>query len=183
MSILTVFFGASSAYVLYTYLTPVFEEYVGIPVPYISLVLLLFGVMVLCSNLLSGKMAARRGIYKLRFSYIALAVCMFLLPLALQGGWTGLPVIFAIGLLMYLQNSPIQVNVLNIATKEYPGAVTLAASTNSFSFNFGIAFGSVCGSTIVKHLNMGLLGLGGGVLALCALGCGLLLYRKTELPH
>lgn len=183
LSILTVFFGASSTYVLYTYLTPVFEEYVGIPVPYISLVLLLFGVMVLCSNLLSGKMASRRGIYKLRFSYIALAVCMFLLPLALQGGWTGLPVIFAIGLLMYLQNSPIQVNVLNIATKEYPGAVTLAASTNSFSFNFGIAFGSVCGSTIVKHLNMGLLGLGGGVLALCALGCGLLLYRKTELPH
>ena len=70
--------------------------------------------------------------------------------------------------------------MLNIATAEYPGAITLAASTNSFSFNFGIAFGSVCGSAIVEKLNMRLLGLGGGVLALCALTCAWMLHNKVQ---
>ena len=179
LSILTVFFGASSAYVLYTYLTPVLEEYIGIPSRFLSLVLLLFGVMVLLSNLLSGRMARKNGLYALRFSYIGLALCMFVLPFALYVAPLGLLVIFGIGVLMYLQNSPIQVNVLDIATKEYPGAVTLAASTNSFSFNFGIAFGSVCGSAIVNFVDMRYLGFGGGLLALCALGCVWLLYQKT----
>ncbi len=180
LSIFTVFFGASASYVLYTYLTPVFEEIIGIPSSWISPVLLLFGVMVLCSNLISGKMAQRKGIYKLRFSFLAMALAMFLLPLALRVPPLGLAVIFVIGLLMYLQNSPIQVNILDIATKEYPGAITLAASANSFSFNFGIAFGSVCGSLMVERLDMGLLGLGGGVLALCALCCALFLWKTME---
>ena len=180
LSIFTVFFGASASYVLYTYLTPVFEEIIGIPSSWISPVLLLFGVMVLCSNLISGKMAQRKGIYKLRFSFLAMALAMFLLPLALHMPPLGLAVIFVIGLLMYLQNSPIQVNILDIATREYPGAITLAASANSFSFNFGIAFGSVCGSLMVERLDMGLLGLGGGVLALCALGCALFLWKTME---
>lgn len=180
LSILTVFFGASSSYVLYTYLTPVFEDIIGVPSLWISVVLLLFGVMVLISNLISGKMAQRRGIYKLRFSFLALAFCMFFLPLALQIPVLGMFVIFVIGILMYLQNSPIQVNILNIATEEYPGAITLAASANSFSFNFGIAFGSVCGSFMVEKLDMRLLGLGGGVLALVALGCAWMLSQKAE---
>ena len=136
--------------------------------------------MVLFSNLISGRMALKNGIYKLRFTYVALAVCMFLLPVALGNAVAGMAVIFAIGLLMYLQNSPTQVNVLNIATAEYPGAITLAASTNSFSFNFGIAFGSVCGSAIVEKLDMRLLGLGGGVLALCALTCAWMLHNKVQ---
>ncbi|MBM6829032.1 MFS transporter [Anaerotignum lactatifermentans] len=178
LGIFTVFFGASSAYVLYTYLTPVFEELIGVPASLISPVLLLFGVMVFFSNLISGKMAQRRGIYKLRFSFLVMAAAMFVLPLTLKAAPLALAVIFVIGLVMYLQNSPIQVNILNIATREYPGAITLAASANSFSYNFGIAFGSVCGSLMVDRLDMRLLGLGGGVLALCALVCALLLHGK-----
>lgn len=178
LGICTVFFGASASYVLYTYLTPVFEEIIGVPASLISPVLLIFGVMVFFSNLISGKMAQKRGIYKLRFSFLAMALVMFLLPLALKMAPLGMAAVFVIGLLMYLQNSPIQVNILNIATREYPGAITLAASANSFSFNFGIAFGSVCGSMIVEKLDMRLLGLGGGVLALCALACALLLHKR-----
>lgn len=179
LGIFTVFFGASASYVLYTYLTPVFEELIGVPPSLVSPVLLVFGVMVFFSNLISGKMAQRKGIYKLRFSFLAMALAMFLLPVALKAApLLGMAVIFVIGLLMYLQNSPIQVNILNIATKEYPGAITLAASANSFSFNFGIAFGSVCGSLMVEKLDMCLLGLGGGVLALCALVCALFLQKR-----
>ena len=47
-------------------------------------------------------MALKNGIYKLRFTYVALAACMFLLPVTLGNPIAGMAVIFAIGLLMYL---------------------------------------------------------------------------------
>ena len=71
LSIFTVFFGASASYVLYTYLAPVFEEILHIPAKYISVALLAFGISVLFSNIYSGKMAEKNGVYKLRFSFLA----------------------------------------------------------------------------------------------------------------
>ena len=102
---------------------------------------------------------------------------MFFLPLAFYNNIAGLIFIFIIGFLMYLQNSPIQLNVLNIATKEYPGAITLAASMSSFAFTFGIPFGSMCGSIFVDNIGMEYIGIGGGILAVCALICALLLHK------
>ena len=180
LSIFTVFFGASASYVLYTYLAPIFEEILHVPSQYISIALLLFGVAVLFSNLYSGKMAEKNGVYKLRFAFLAQALFMFALPFAFYNDIAGIIVIFILGFLMYLQNSPIQVNVLNIATKEYPGAVTLAASMNSFAFNFGIAFGSVCGSFFVSKIGMHYVGIGGGIIAIFALISTVLLYNACK---
>ena len=180
LSIFTVFFGASASYVLYTYLAPVFEEILHIPAKYISVALLAFGISVLFSNIYSGKMAEKNGVYKLRFSFLAQAVFMFALPIGFYNNIAGIIFIFILGFLMYLQNSPIQVNVLNIATKEYPGAVTLAASMNSFAFNFGIAFGSICGSFFVDNIGMRYVGTGGGILAVFALISAVLLYKYSS---
>lgn len=183
LSIFTVFFGASASYVLYTYLAPIFEKILHIPSQYISIALLLFGVAVLFSNIYSGKMAEKNGVYKLRFTFIAQALLMFALPFAFYNDIAGIIVIFILGFLMYLQNSPIQVNVLNIATKEYPGAVTLAASMNSFAFNFGIAFGSVCGSFFVDNIGMHYVGIGGGIIAIFASISAILLYKACNVKN
>lgn len=183
LSIFTVFFGASASYVLYTYLAPIFEKILHVPSQYISIALLLFGVAVLFSNIYSGKMAEKNGVYKLRFAFIAQALLMFALPFAFYNDIAGIIVIFILGFLMYLQNSPIQVNVLNIATKEYPGAVTLAASMNSFAFNFGIAFGSVCGSFFVDNIGMHYVGIGGGIIAIFASISAILLYKACNVKN
>ena len=183
LSIFTVFFGASASYVLYTYLAPIFEKILHVPSQYISIALLLFGVAVLFSNIYSGKMAEKNGVYKLRFAFIAQALLMFALPFAFYNDIAGIIVILILGFLMYLQNSPIQVNVLNIATKEYPGAVTLAASMNSFAFNFGIAFGSVCGSFFVDNIGMHYVGIGGGIIAIFASISAILLYKACNVKN
>ena len=49
LSTFTILFGAASSYVLYTYLKPIFLDYVHIPNKYISAALLVFGVTVLFS--------------------------------------------------------------------------------------------------------------------------------------
>lgn len=180
LSTFTILFGAASSYVLYTYLKPIFLDYVHIPNKYISAALLVFGVAVLFSNLLSGKLAEHNGVYRLRFIFIMQFLCMIVLPFALLNYISAAIVILIIGFLMYLMNSPVQLNVLDFTEKDYPSCITLASSNNSFSFNFGIALGSFVGSSIFDNFGVRFVGFGGAVLSVLAFFCVVMLYNKNN---
>lgn len=168
LSTLTVLFGAASSYVLYTYLKPIFLNYVHIDNKYISIALLVFGITVLFSNLLSGKLAEHNGIYNLRFVFVLQFICMIVLPFAFNNYITSAIVILCIGFLMYLMNSPVQLNILDFTERDYPSCITLASSNNSFSFNFGIALGSFVGSSIFDSVGLKWVGFGGAILSALA---------------
>ncbi|MDO6993607.1 MFS transporter [Brachyspira innocens] len=180
LSTFTILFGAASSYVLYTYLKPIFLDYVHIPNKYISAALLVFGITVLFSNLLSGKLAEHNGVYRLRFIFIMQFLCMIILPFALLNYVSAAIVILIIGFLMYLMNSPVQLNILDFTEKEYPSCLTLASSNNSFSFNFGIALGSFVGSSIFDNFGVRFVGFGGAVLSVLAFLCVVMLYNKNK---
>lgn len=180
LSTFTILFGAASSYVLYTYLKPIFLDYVHIPNKYISAALLVFGVTVLFSNLLSGKLAEYNGVYRLRFIFMMQFLCMIILPFALLNSVSAAIVILIIGFLMYLMNSPVQLNILDFTEKEYPSCLTLASSNNSFSFNFGIALGSFVGSSIFDNFGVRWVGFGGAVLSVLAFLCVVMLYHKNN---
>ena len=180
LSTFTILFGAASSYVLYTYLKPIFLDYVHIPNKYISAALLVFGVTVLFSNLLSGKLAEHNGVYRLRFIFIMQFLCMIILPFALLNYVSAAIVILVIGFLMYLMNSPVQLNILDFTEKEYPSCLTLASSNNSFSFNFGIALGSFVGSSIFDNFGVRFVGFGGALLSVLAFLCVVMLYNKNK---
>lgn len=180
LSTFTILFGAASSYVLYTYLKPIFLDYVHIPNKYISAALLVFGVAVLFSNLLSGKLAEHNGVYRLRFIFIMQFLCMIILPFALLNAVSAAIVILIIGFLMYLMNSPVQLNILDFTEKEYPSCLTLASSNNSFSFNFGIALGSFVGSSIFDNFGVRFVGFGGAILSVLAFLCVVMLYNKNK---
>ncbi|WP_020005330.1 MFS transporter [Brachyspira innocens] len=180
LSTFTILFGAASSYVLYTYLKPIFLDYVHIPNKYISAALLVFGITVLFSNLLSGKLAEHNGVYRLRFIFIMQFLCMIILPFALLNYVSAAIVILVIGFLMYLMNSPVQLNILDFTEKEYPSCLTLASSNNSFSFNFGIALGSFVGSSIFDNFGVRFVGFGGAVLSVLAFLCVVMLYNKNK---
>ncbi|ADG71345.1 MFS transporter [Brachyspira murdochii] len=180
LSTFTILFGAASSYVLYTYLKPIFLDYVHIPNKYISAALLVFGVAVLFSNLLSGKLAEHNGVYRLRFIFIMQFLCMIVLPFALLNYISAAIVILIIGFLMYLMNSPVQLNILDFTEKDYPSCITLASSNNSFSFNFGIALGSFVGSSIFDNFGVRFVGFGGAVLSVLAFFCVVMLYNKNN---
>ncbi|MBW5398277.1 MFS transporter, partial [Brachyspira pilosicoli] len=177
LSTLTILFGAASSYVLYTYLKPILLNYVHIDNKYISIALLVFGVTVLFSNLLSGKLAEHNGVYNLRFIFIFQFICMIVLPFALNNYITSAIVILCIGFLMYLMNSPVQLNILDFTERDYPSCITLASSNNSFSFNFGIALGSFVGSNIFDSFGLKWVGFGGAVLSVLAFLSVIILYN------
>ena len=61
---LIVICGAAGSYVFYTYLTPILQQYIQIPISMTSLVLSLFGISTIISNLLSGRIASLGGMKK-----------------------------------------------------------------------------------------------------------------------
>ena len=132
------------------------------------------------SNLLSGRLGERGGLRTLPMAFAAQAVLFALLPLLLGNRWAGLAGVFAMGLLMYLLNTPAQMHALSLAEQDYPFASSLCASVQPVSYNFGIAIGSFIGSAVQEGWGFRPLGLPAAMFALAALGLNLLLLRPPD---
>lgn len=133
--------SASATYIVYTYLSPILTETLGLPAGAVSPLLLVMGACSAASNLLSGRLGERGGLRTLPMAFAAQAVLFALLPLLLGNRWAGLAGVFAMGLLMYLLNTPAQMHALSLAEQDYPFASSLCASVQPVSYNFGIAIG------------------------------------------
>ena len=140
--------SAAATYIVYTYLSPILTDTLGLPEGAVSPLLLVMGACSAVSNLLSGALGERGGLKTLPWAFAAQAVLFALLPLLLGHLVTGLAGIFAMGLLMYLLNTPAQMHALSLAERDYPFASSLCASMQPVSYNFGIAIGSFIGSAV-----------------------------------
>ena len=120
--------SASATYIVYTYLSPILTETLGLPAGAVSPLLLVMGACSAASNLLSGRLGERGGLRTLPMAFAAQAVLFALLPLLLGNRWAGLAGVFAMGLLMYLLNTPAQMHALSLAEQDYPFASSLCAS-------------------------------------------------------
>ena len=167
--VLMVLFSASATYTVYTYLTPTLTSTLGLPETAVSPVLLVMGLCSAASNLLSGRLAEKGGLKPLPAFFAAQVLLFAVLPLLLVNRWLGLTGLFAMGLLMYLLNTPVQVHSLGLAEAEYPAAASLCASVQPVSYNFGIAAGSFAGSLVQDAWGLRLLGVPAAVFALLSL--------------
>ena len=172
-----VFLAGASTYCFYTYLTPIFQQELHIPDSMLSLALLIFGIAAITSNVSSGQVANKTGIRMLPLIYVIQTVCLLLLPIATHNLISGGLVLFILGVMMYLLNSPLQMHFLNIATREHPACVNLASSLISVFFNFGIAAGSAMGGVIVKYAGLRFVGIGGAVPSIGAIICAVILLQ------
>lgn len=171
--------SASATYIVYTYLSPILTETLGLPAGAVSPLLLVMGACSAASNLISGRLGERGGLRTLPMAFAAQAVLFALLPLLLGNRWAGLAGVFAMGLLMYLLNTPAQMHALSLAEQDYPFASSLCASVQPVSYNFGIAIGSFIGSAVQEGWGFRPLGLPAAMFALAALGLNLLLLRAN----
>lgn len=167
--VLMVLFSASATYTVYTYLTPTLTGTLGLPETAVSPVLLGMGLCSAASNLFSGCLAEKGGLKPLPVFFAAQVLLFAVLPLLLVNRWLGLTGLFAMGLLMYLLNTPVQVHSLGLAEAEYPAAASLCASVQPVSYNFGIAVGSFAGSLVQDAWGLRLLGVPAAVFALLSL--------------
>ena len=171
--------GAASTYVFYTYLAPVLADVVGLDAAGTSPVLLLFGAACVGSNLLSGWVAGRFGLRALPVAFAAHAALLALLAVSLPAGVVSIANILAVGLLMYVMNSTVQMLFQDVARADYPSALTFSASLHPMAFNAGIALGSFAGGLVVNAGGLLATGPTGAVLALAAAALALMLVRMT----
>ena len=106
--VLMVLFSASATYTVYTYLTPTLTGTLGLPETAVSPVLLVMGLCSAASNLFSGCLAEKGGLKPLPLFFAAQVLLFAVLPLLLVNRWLGLTGLFAMGLLMYLLNTPVR---------------------------------------------------------------------------
>lgn len=170
VGVLVPLFGAAGIYVFYTYLRPILAELLHYSVSAITLMLTVYGGTTILSNHFSGILArGGLGMRRMPKAFAVGAALLFLLTPALQSRAAGTAVVLALGLTMYLFNSPTQLFFLGVAERDHPDSIVLASSLSSIFFNFGISLGALTGGVIVDTAGLAYVGLGGGALTLAAI--------------
>lgn len=168
-------YGAT--YVVYTYLTPILTDVLGVAEAAVSPLLLAVGLCCVGSNLLAGWVGAHGGVRRTPLVLLGQAVLFAAMPALLGGRWTGLAALFTMCLLMYGLSTSVQLHALELGEEEHPYAAGLCASTLSVAGNIGIAAGSFASSGLQEAVGLRLLGWPAAVFALAGLGLNLaLLY-------
>lgn len=140
---------AGSTYVFYTYLTPILQDVMGYSTAVTGVILGLFGVACVVSNILSGKVASGPGLAGLPVIFLVHAVLLAALALTIPLGAVGVANMLLVGLVMYAMNSTVQLFYQQVARRDYPQALTFSASLHPMAFNAGIAGGSLLGGAVV----------------------------------
>lgn len=177
--LMTIFFYAAS-YVVYTYLTPILTDILGVGEALLSPLLMIVGLACVGSNLLAGWLGGRGGVTKTPVPLLLQMLLLAAMPLLSGAAWTGLPALLLMCLFMYCLSTPVQLYALRLAEREYPFASSLCASTLSVAANIGIAAGSFVSSGLQAALGLRLLGLPAAVIALAALALNLALLRADR---
>ena len=114
-----------------------------------GVILGLFGVACVVSNILSGKVASGPGLAGLPVIFLVHAVLLAALALTIPLGAVGVANMLLVGLVMYAMNSTVQLFYQQVARRDYPQALTFSASLHPMAFNAGIAGGSLLGGAVV----------------------------------
>lgn len=170
-------FSIAGTYTVYTYITPILEDGLGIPTSYVSAILLAYGAFSILSNVLAGKIASRNGVSKLRYVFIVQAVILGSLYFTMESTLAGLASLMLMAVMIYAMNATIQLYLMNLATVYFPAAKDFASSLTPVAVNIGIALGATLGGYVVAHGGYEHLSWVGGISALIASGLAFISYR------
>lgn len=134
--------GNGGIFCMHTYVSPVLTDFVGIPLPAVSTILIAMGIAMAIANLVAGKFS---DIYTpgrvscfLLFTTIATLLGSFFWG---NNAWIGIPLlIYSSGMLFGL-STPLQVAILRTA----PGGELIAMAIGQIGFNLGNSLGAFVG--------------------------------------
>lgn len=173
-------FSIAGTYTVYTYITPILEDGLGIPTSYVSAILLGYGAFSILSNVLAGKIASHNGVSKLRFVFIVQAIILGSLYFTMESTLAGLASLMLMAVMIYAMNATIQLYLMNLATVYSPAAKDFASSLTPVAVNIGIALGATLGGYVVANGGYFHLAWVGGSCALIASGLAFASYRMDK---
>jgi DHA1 family inner membrane transport protein len=138
--------GSSAMFTVFTYIAPILHSQAQACTPFITAMLVLFGVGLTLGNVWGGKAADRSVDRTLIVSLLVLIAVLLVFPAML--GWS-LPTALAIlvwGIASFALVPPLQMRVMD-AAKEAPN---LASAVNIGAFNLGNAIGAALGGAVIN---------------------------------
>lgn len=173
-------FGVGAVYTFYGYVAPYLETYLGFAPTQSGIILLVFGVICIVSDLISGFVDLRFGMKPIPGMLFTLGLALVALWACGTDGLLALGPIFLIALLMYSFSISCITMFMDVARRKHPRALVLAASIEPTSFNIGIAFGTMIGGLVVTILGLGQVGLVGGIMGVLSCCCAALARRAWK---
>lgn len=172
-------FGNAGIFCMQSYISPILTDVAGLPLQYVSGVLVAMGICMVIFNLISGKLCDKFRPGRVA-CYYQFATIFILLGIS---AWGSNPyacivlVCLAAGMLFAL-SAPEQVSILRTS----PGGLLLGASSVQAAFNLGNALGAyVGGLPFVFSMSLSFITIFGAMLAFVGFLALFVYYRKDEL--
>ncbi len=143
--------GYGGVFVVYTYVSPILEQYMGYSPHTIVIILVVYGICVAIGNTLGGHFANNDPLRAIFIIFIGLALSLLGIHFFLQSHIIGLIMVLLMGLFMFMNVPGLQLYAVQLSEKYVPSAITMASALNISAFNIGIFLGSYLGGLIIDH--------------------------------
>ncbi|MEB2300209.1 MFS transporter [Lysinibacillus xylanilyticus] len=146
--------GYGGAFVVYTYISPILEQYMGYSPKAIVVILIGYGICVAIGNTLGGHFANNNPLRSIFIIFIGLALSLLGIGFFLESSFIGLMMVFMMGLFMFMNVPGLQLYAVQLSEKYIPSAISMASALNISAFNIGIFLGSYIGGFIIRHQSL-----------------------------
>ncbi|MGE7997773.1 MFS transporter [Lysinibacillus sp. NPDC093190] len=146
--------GYGGVFVVYTYVSPILEQYMGYSPQAIVIILVVFGICVAIGNTLGGHFANNNPLRSIFIIFIGLALALLGIGFFLESSFIGLMMVFMMGLFMFMNVPGLQLYTVQLSEKYIPSAISMASALNISAFNIGIFLGSYIGGFIIRHQSL-----------------------------
>ncbi|MCJ2140155.1 MFS transporter [Methylobacterium sp. E-066] len=167
--------GASAMFTVFTYIVPILRTETGATTPFVTAMLMLFGVGLTIGNWLGGRLADRSvdGTILGSLAGLVAVLALFAWGMRLEGGAALLILLW--GVASFALVPPLQMRVMEKAG----AAPNLASAMNIGAFNLGNAIGAAVGGGVIDAgLGYRAVPLAGAAMA--AAGLALLLWLRRD---
>jgi len=138
--------GSSAMFTVFTYIAPILHSQAQASTPFITAMLVLFGVGLTLGNVWGGKAADRSVDRTLIVSLLVLIAVLLVFPVMLGRSLPTALAILVWGIASFALVPPLQMRVMD-AAKDAPN---LASAVNIGAFNLGNAIGAALGGAVIN---------------------------------
>ncbi|MFA6266201.1 MAG: MFS transporter [Pseudolabrys sp.] len=168
--------GASAMFTVFTYIVPILKSETGATTPFVTAMLVVYGVGLTVGNWIGGRFADRSLDGTLIVSLAGLVVLLLLFAIGMRWEASAALLIFLWGIASFAVVPPLQMRVMQAAHE----APNLASAMNIGAFNLGNAVGAAVGGAVIDaRLGYPSVSVAGAAMALAGLAM-LLLVRRGQ---
>lgn len=175
--------GNAGVFCFYSYVSPTLTQLAGVPVSWLSGMMVLSGAGMVIGNLSGGKLSDRFGKGRTcRGLEIAICVCLVLIFLTAHLAWCLIPLMFLVCGCLFAISSPQQLLLLRFSE----GGELMGGAMVQLAFNLGNAVGAWLGGLPIEEsspVTYSYSAAIGAVLAVLGVGCYLIFCRKFEISR